>query len=593
MSNYCKTIVSLLASLFIASISIANVPEGGVLFVDDDAGAGGDGLTWNTAYHFLQDALTTASQGGVSEIHVAQGTYKPDRNEANPKGTGDREATFSLVNSVSLMGGYAGIGADDPDAQDFELYETILSGDLLGDDKPDYINYDENSYHVVYGNDLVVDTLFEGLTVKAGHSNSEQAGLGGAGMYVTSGELLLSNCRFRDNFAWSGSGVNAGGGLLLIEGSLQVVLCDFTNNVGRNRGGGLALSNKTSASFTNCSFSDNWSARGSCLYIDNATVSIADSTFTNNFGNSIFNQGTLLLVNCTFVGNQINPDASRHGGALHNTGPNVLKTNATIIKCTFDSNLGHRGGAIYNFSADLKIIDCLFKHNIGTRGGAIAFYAGGDSISTTNSTFVYNSASNSGGAIYFASGLFSDIYNCILWDNVPDQIEVISSPPRVTFCDVQSGWKGTGNINDDPLFIDSVNDDYRLSPGSPCIDAGHNWRVPIDSNDYDADGRTCELFPVDLDGNPRFNADENDFDTGCGAPVVVDMGAYEYQFDPVEQIKIADISGDGVVGTLDLLSLLAEWGLCEKGCCIADFNDDGFVVTSDLLFLLANWGPCE
>ena len=45
--------------------------------------------------------------------------------------------------------------------------------------------------------------------------------------------------------------------------------------------------------------------------------------------------------------------------------------------------------------------------------------------------------------------------------------------------------------------------------------------------------------------------------------------------------------GDGNVGTVDLLSLLAAWG--GTGDC----NFDGGVVgTSDLLKLLANWGEC-
>lgn len=44
---------------------------------------------------------------------------------------------------------------------------------------------------------------------------------------------------------------------------------------------------------------------------------------------------------------------------------------------------------------------------------------------------------------------------------------------------------------------------------------------------------------------------------------------------------------DGIVSTLDLLALLAQWG--APGSC--DFDNDG-VGTADLLELLANWGPC-
>ena len=53
---------------------------------------------------------------------------------------------------------------------------------------------------------------------------------------------------------------------------------------------------------------------------------------------------------------------------------------------------------------------------------------------------------------------------------------------------------------------------------------------------------------------------------------------------------LAGCIGRQLVGVSDLLSLLADWGLC-KGCP-ADFDGNGNVGASDLLALLANWGPC-
>ena len=43
-----------------------------------------------------------------------------------------------------------------------------------------------------------------------------------------------------------------------------------------------------------------------------------------------------------------------------------------------------------------------------------------------------------------------------------------------------------------------------------------------------------------------------------------------------------------LVGTADLLALLATWG--GSGSC--DFDDSGTITTADLLALLANWGDC-
>ncbi len=155
-----------------------------------------------------------------------------------------------------------------------------------------------------------------------------------------------------------------------------------------------------------------------------------------------------------------------------------------------------------------------------------------------------------------------------------------SCPKTVARRPCRTAWAG----------VDPGNGDFRLQAGSPSIDAGNNWGVPPDTTDLDDDGDTSELTPLDLDGLPRFNADEADFDPGCGVPVVVDMGAYEYQFDPVDEVFLGDLNGNGTVNVKDLLALLAAWGRCDEGCCITDLNIDGIVGVSDLLLLLANWG---
>ena len=52
----------------------------------------------------------------------------------------------------------------------------------------------------------------------------------------------------------------------------------------------------------------------------------------------------------------------------------------------------------------------------------------------------------------------------------------------------------------------------------------------------------------------------------------------------------ADLDGDGVVGIVDFLNLLAAWGTDPGGP--PDLDGDGTVGINDFLTLLANWGPC-
>ena len=131
------------------------------------------------------------------------------------------------------------------------------------------------------------------------------------------------------------------------------------------------------------------------------------------------------------------------------------------------------------------LFNCTFVNNTSVRGGnAIAFYSyDGDPPSSL------------------------EVSNSILWDGGDEIYDTGGgtwqpSTITVTYCDVQAGWPGVGNIDTDPMFVDVAADDYRLLPASPCIDAGDPAYVALPSE-------------TDLDGNPRV------------ANGRIDMGAYE------------------------------------------------------------------
>src|SRR4029453_13241309 len=66
------------------------------------------------------------------------------------------------------------------------------------------------------------------------------------------------------------------------------------------------------------------------------------------------------------------------------------------------------------------------------------------------------------------------------------------------YCDISESWPGTGNLNADPLFVDSTGYDYHLLPGSPCIASG-NPGAPLESG-----GSMVEMgvFPFVATPNP-------------------------------------------------------------------------------------------
>ena len=183
--------------------------QGKVIYVDDDATGANVGSSWMYAVNSLQDALLLANfYDKPVEIRVAQGIYTPDNGIGIRPG--EREASFELINKVTIKGGYAGLGNPDPNARNIELYETILSGNLGNDDRKN-----DNSYHVVTGNGTDNSAILDGFVVTGGRDyryerDSESIPLypigHGAGIYNSAGSPTVNDCTFVDNHA------NAGGG---------------------------------------------------------------------------------------------------------------------------------------------------------------------------------------------------------------------------------------------------------------------------------------------------------------------------------------------------------------------------------------------
>ena len=225
------------------------------------------------------------------------------------------------------------------------------------------------------------------------------------------------------------------------------------------------------------------------------------------------------------------------------------------------------------------VTNCMFSGNealVGS-GGGMFNWSGGDAT-VTNCTFSGNSANFGGAILLDGFNKFKPCYltvtNSILWNNIPNEISTCEDALiSVAYSNVQGGWRGTGNINTDPFFVEPDNGDYHLAAGSPCIDAANNNAVP--------GGIT-----TDLDENPRFIDDPDTRDTGNGDPPIVDMGAYEFQ------TCSADLTGDQTVGPADLAIILGNWGPVPPNDPIADLNDDGVVGPADLAIVLGNWGPC-
>ncbi len=513
-------------------------PSSTLLFVDDNVAPGGDGATWGTAFNELQDALAAAAEPSatVTEIWVATGTYKP----AAPGG--DRALTFQLQDGLSVYGGLAGI--EDPETfdlgnRDFLAHETILSGDLNGDDGGLNLGFGnfENSYHVVTGSGTGGTAILDGFTITAGNANAVAPDLNahGGGMINDAGSPDVKNCNFVENIASS-----QGGGVYIVNASPTLSACTFTANSAGDAGGAAATVFSSTPALANCVFNGNTSSNGGGAVFNGvgSNAVYADCFFVGNsapnVGGAMYN-GTSMptLINCVFSGN-----SAGTGGAIQNGA-----SDAILINCLFSGNSASSdGGAMYNFAgSNPALINCAFSGNETLFNGA-AMFNDGSSPAMSNCSFSGNTivSSGDGGAMYNTASSAPSLANCVLWGDetgTPEIIDTNGSTTTATYSDVQGGWPGVGNIDADPLFADPVGGDLRQLAGSPCIDSADNTAVPA--------GTTTAL-----DGKPRFLDDTGTTDTGNGVAPIVDMGAYEFQGTSLPPLTLLFVDR-GAVGAGD------------------------------------------
>ncbi|MHC4112562.1 MAG: hypothetical protein ACYSUY_15935 [Planctomycetota bacterium] len=515
---------------------IATVPIPVTIIVDADANGANDGSNWADAYNYLQDALAIARYG--DEIRTAKGTYTPDSNSTDPNGSGDRKATFKLISGVTIKGGYAGFGEPDPDARDIQLYETILSGDLAGNDRD--VNElsellsdpcrAENSYHVVTGSGTNQHAVLDGLTITAGNANSGYyPNYAGGGMSNINGSPTISNCTFTGNSGLWGAGVYN-----YEYSNPTLINCTFSGNFATWAGGGMQNDHQCSPSLTNCLFIGNLASDGGGIY---------------NIG------GSSTLTNCAFRGNSVKYFAGGMRAGYY----------STLTNCEFsDNSAGYKGGGLHVAFGNPTLTNCTFSNNVAG-SGAGGILVDECSPTLTNCTFSGNSASLGGGM----ENMFESnptLINCILWGDEPNEIvDSLLSSTTVTYSDVQGGWPGIGNIDADPCFADANNGDCHLKSqagrwepnsqtwikdtvSSPCIDAGDlasDWRA--------------ELWPH----GERIN-----------------IGAYggtpEASMSLWDAGNIADLNIDGEVDYRDMKLLIDKWPY-QAVLLPEDLNRDGIV----------------
>jgi predicted outer membrane repeat protein len=393
----------------------------------------------------------------------------------------------------------------------------------------------------------VTDCSFEGQT----------AGLNGGGINVDNGGTFL-RCVFTANTAGDGGGMGSSGTVILQD-------CQLSGNQAvrptSGSGGGLR-SNVGDPRLTNCLFTGNHASAGGAMAenVDASTAIIVGCQFQGNTadqdGGALWiNDSSPRVTDCVLQGSHAN-----NGGAVF-----ILGHAPKFVACRMIGNTASRaGGAIYSESTFTTLTNCVVA-------GSSAMYGGGlyGDASLVNCTFVGTSTST-GFALELWAGT---VRNCILW-NVTGRD--VSAAAVVTYSDLSGPRSGMGNLSLAPAFMDELgpdgtpysgDEDWRLRPGSPCIDAGDNSALP-------------PIVVTDAGGQARFHDDPGTPDTGAGVSPIVDIGAYEFQGTTCR----ADFDRSGSVDVRDFLLFLGAYAVSDPR---ADMDGSGRIDVQDFLAFLA------
>ncbi len=363
-------------------------------------------------------------------------------------------------------------------------------------------------------------------------------------------------------------------------GSIDVVRCDFVDNQGGKYG---ALHIKTT-------YAEEWGSVEWCTFSANH-ANAQEQEFTS-FGGGMSFDGVGEINHSQFHSNFA---TNGHGGGMAVTGDgtnliarNCLFTGTNKATCT-------GGGAIYaGEGAEATIRNCTVHANVVVKLGTEC------------------SVTPQGGGLFAdGSGTSVTIDSSIFWDNM----YIENSPPgvsseivtaggatvTVSYSDVEGGYSGTGNINQDPLFTT----DIRITDSSPCRDAGNPgfnlaWNRDLDNLWREVGSRVdMGINEVQIGACCRGDGACQEYDEGDCEDYVCDVSALRNDVGGTYYSAgyagcFADADANGTVNTADRGAVSANYSATNYDLiCLYDLDGNGVVNAADRGFVSAEIGYCH
>lgn len=515
--------VGLFGAIFIA---LALPARAGTIFVnatDGDDSWSGLCESWDGSECGPKRTIRAGMDAAIDgdEVVLARGTYR---------GEGNRDLDFAgkAITVRSLSPG-------DPET----VAATVLDCEGSASDRHRAFSINSNGSETV---------TLAGFTVVNGYAPlfSDYPPYGalphGGAIAALNASLMLENMHFENNAALSGGAVYGESSSLILD------RCVFRANKGvsfRTDGnlyffplGGAAHVDTGNVLVAGCDFVQNQAMIGGAFFSEAASGTISDSRFEGNW----------------VEGNY------RDGGAIATFHSDEL----TILRSRFLANesrsSGGRGGAAFVSSGEVAFEDCLFaKNRAPSSGGAICIRRD-TQAALQRCTLDANDAERGSSLHCEGPNVEVQITSSILRAARRNVFRASGADIAMDYSNVQGGWAGTGNIDEDPLFAAPESFDYRLSIGSPCIDAGDS-ALGEQPGLLDLD-RLRRPWPerVDMGALEAGSFSYGDLDCSSGIDfsdidgfvmALVDPDAYVIQF-PECKVTNADVNMNGSVDFEDI-----------------------------------------
>ncbi|MFG0315974.1 MAG: right-handed parallel beta-helix repeat-containing protein [Planctomycetota bacterium JB042] len=369
-------------------------------------------------------------------------------------------------------------------------------------------------------------SILRGFTLTGGAGTPVGTDSFGGGIYVKDAAPTIEECVVEDNDAKGNlfTPGGAGGGIFVHGGTPLLRDNVIRNNVAQNDGGGVHLEAGSHATLEGNTIETNFclAGTGAGIHCHQSSPVVRDNLIRTNAlasgggglhaeaassplieGNEILDNGAnvdgggLLLEGGAPIVRD-NRIAGNVAGILGAIGGGLAsRNNAPLIERNVISDnrvIGDGGGAAFQ-NATPTLSNNLIVDNRAEFAGAFASAGGllltNSAATVVNCTLANNTAQDLAGGLALFGTSSVAMTNSIVWGNAAPsspQIGTFAGTAAVTFCDVQGGFAGAGNLAADPLFADAPNGDYHLLPDSPCFDAGTD-AVPLAAIDFEGDAR--------------------------------------------------------------------------------------------------------